>query len=41
LQLYAFRTENFTAHVSSIQPAADPTTQRYTIVLELEMRRRI
>lgn len=36
LQLYAFRTENFTAHVSSIQPAADPTTQRYTIVLELE-----
>jgi RND family efflux transporter MFP subunit len=36
LQLYAYRTRTFTAHVTSIQPAADPTTQRYTIVLELE-----
>src|SRR5207253_11375605 len=36
LQLYAYRTRDFTAHVTSIQPAADPTTQRYTIVLELE-----
>ena len=36
LQLYAYRTRAFTAHVTSIQPAADPTTQRYTIVLELE-----
>lgn len=36
LQLYAYRTQQFTAHVSSIQPAADPETQRYTIVLELE-----
>ena len=36
LQLYAYRTRGFTAHVTSIQPAADPTTQRYTIVLELE-----
>src|SRR5207253_11242154 len=36
LQLYPYRTRTFTAHVTSIQPAADPTTQRYTIVLELE-----
>jgi RND family efflux transporter MFP subunit len=36
LQLYAYRTRAFTADVSSIQPAADPTTQRYTIVLEME-----
>jgi RND family efflux transporter MFP subunit len=36
LQLYAYRTKTFTAHVTSIQPAADPTTQRYTIVLEME-----
>jgi RND family efflux transporter MFP subunit len=36
LQLYAYRTRTFTAHVTSIQPAADPTTQRYTIVLEME-----
>jgi len=36
LRLYAYRTQQFAAHVSSIQPAADPETQRYTIVLELE-----
>src|SRR5438309_3790488 len=36
LQLYAYRTRTFTAHVTSVQPAADPTTQRYTIVLEME-----
>jgi HlyD family secretion protein len=36
LQLYAYRTQQFAAHVSSIQPAADPETQRYTVVLELE-----
>ena len=36
LQLYAYRTRTFAAHVTSIQPAADPTTQRYTIVLEME-----
>ena len=36
LQMYAFRTRQFTATVSSILPAADPETQRYTIVLELE-----
>src|SRR5881396_3515492 len=36
LQLYPYRTRTFTAHVTSIQPAADPTTQRYTIALELE-----
>lgn len=36
VQLYAYRTKSFTAHVTSVQPAADPTTQRYTIVLEMD-----
>src|SRR5438876_1296862 len=36
LQLYAYRTRSFTARVTSVQPAADPTTQRYTVVLEME-----
>jgi RND family efflux transporter MFP subunit len=36
LQLYAYRTKTFSAKVSSVQPAADPTTQRYTVVLEME-----
>ena len=36
VQLYAYRTESFAALVSSIQPAADPDTQRYTIVLQME-----
>jgi RND family efflux transporter MFP subunit len=36
MQLYAYRTRTFIAHVSSIQPAADPNTQRYTILLEME-----
>jgi RND family efflux transporter MFP subunit len=36
VQLYAYRTQQFRAKVSSIQPAADPETQRYTIVLQLE-----
>jgi RND family efflux transporter MFP subunit len=36
LQLYAYRIRTFTAHVTSIQPAADPVTQRYTVVLEME-----
>ena len=36
VQLYAFRLQNLSARVSSIQPAADPETQRYTVVLELE-----
>ena len=35
LQVYAFRTRQFSARVSAIQPAADPETQRYTIVLDL------
>ncbi len=35
VQLYAYRTKTFTARVSSVQPAADPTTQRYTVVLEM------
>ena len=36
LQLYAYRTRSFTARVTSVQPAADPTTQRYTVVLEMQ-----
>src|SRR2546430_4044400 len=36
VQLYAYRTRAFTARVTSVQPAADPTTQRYTVVLEME-----
>src|SRR2546421_1241907 len=36
VQLYAYATRQFAARVSSIQPAADPETQRYTIVLELD-----
>jgi RND family efflux transporter MFP subunit len=36
VQLYAYRTRTFTGRVTSIQPAADPTTQRYTVVVEVE-----
>ena len=36
VQLYAYRTQTFIAQVSSIQPAADPDTQRYTVILEME-----
>ena len=36
VQLYAYRSRQFNARVSSIQPAADPETQRYTIVLQLD-----
>ncbi len=36
VQLYAFRTRELTAKVSSIQPAADPDTQRYSVALELQ-----
>ncbi|HET9801399.1 MAG TPA: efflux RND transporter periplasmic adaptor subunit [Chthoniobacterales bacterium] len=36
VQLYAYRNNVFPAKVSSIQPAADPETQRYTIILEME-----
>ncbi len=36
VQLYAFRTQQFNARVTAIMPAADPDTQRYTIVLDLE-----
>src|SRR5689334_18795644 len=36
VQLYAYRTRTFIGRVTSIQPAADPTTQRYTVVLEME-----
>jgi RND family efflux transporter MFP subunit len=36
VQLYAYRTRPLTAKVTSIQPAADPDTQRYAIALALE-----
>ena len=36
IQLYAYRNNVFPAKVSSIQPAADPDTQRYTVILEME-----
>ena len=36
LEVYAFRQRQFTAHVTAITPAADPETQRYTVVLDLE-----
>jgi RND family efflux transporter MFP subunit len=36
VQLYAYRTRTFAGRVTSIQPAADPTTQRYTVALEME-----
>ncbi len=36
LQVYAFRARQFNAKVTAIFPAADPETQRYTIILDLE-----
>lgn len=36
VQLYAYRNAIFPARVASIQPAADPDTQRYTVILEME-----
>lgn len=36
LQMYAYRTRQFKATVTSIVPAADPETQRYTVLLDLE-----
>jgi len=36
LELYAYRTQSFNARVSSVQPAADPETQHYTIVLAMD-----
>jgi len=36
VQLYAYRTRQLVAKVSSIQPTADPDTQRYAIALDLE-----
>ncbi len=36
LQVYAFRGRQFSAKVTAILPAADPETQRYTIMLDLE-----
>jgi RND family efflux transporter MFP subunit len=36
LQMYAYRTRQFSATVTSIVPAAGPETQRYTVLLDLE-----
>ncbi len=36
LQMYAYRTRQFKANVTSIVPAADPDTQRYTVLLDLK-----
>jgi len=36
LQMYAYRTRQFSATVASVLPAADPETQRYTVILDLE-----
>ena len=36
LQVYAFRGRQFSAKVTAILPAADPETQRFTIVLDLQ-----
>ena len=36
VQLYAYRNNILSAKVSSVQPAADPDTQRYTVILEME-----
>ncbi len=36
LQMYAYRTRQFSASVTSIVPAADPDTQRYTVLLDLQ-----
>jgi RND family efflux transporter MFP subunit len=36
VQVYAFRGRQFSARVSAIIPTADPETQRYTVVLELQ-----
>ena len=36
LQMYAYRTRQFSATVSSVLPAADPDTQRYTVILDLQ-----
>lgn len=36
VEVYAYRSRQFTARVSAVQPAADPDTQRYTVVLDLE-----
>lgn len=36
VQLYAYRNATFPSRVASVQPAADPDTQRYTVILEME-----
>src|SRR5204862_7695222 len=36
VHLSAYRTQTFEARVLSVQPAADPDTQRYTVILEME-----
>src|SRR5205814_10653026 len=36
LQVYAYRTRTFSPHVTAVQPAADPPTERYAIAPEPE-----
>src|SRR5438477_2927902 len=36
VQPAAYRTRTSTDRATSVQPAADPTTHRYTVVLEME-----
>lgn len=36
LQVYAFRGRQFNARVTAVLPAADPETQRYTVMLDLD-----
>ncbi|HEY3601128.1 MAG TPA: efflux RND transporter periplasmic adaptor subunit [Chthoniobacterales bacterium] len=35
IQMYAYRTQQFKASVTSIVPTADPETQRYTVLLDM------
>jgi RND family efflux transporter MFP subunit len=36
IQLYAYRTRQFRGRVTSIVPTADPDTQRYTVLIEIQ-----
>jgi RND family efflux transporter MFP subunit len=36
IQMYAYRTQQFKASVTSIVPTADPETQRYTVLLDMQ-----
>jgi len=39
--MYAYRNRQFNATVTSIVPAADPETQRYTVLLDSKIHPRI